>query len=197
MTAELTDDAAELADTDNEVQEATAVTDEAFASVVKDLEDTFNSKGDVLVSIVSDTEDDFVPHVSTGIPSVDAALQIGGFPRGRITELFGPQMSGKTTVSLMAIAEAQKTGGYAAFIDMEHALDYDHAVSLGVDMDRLVVATPEYGEQAFDMLDAMLRQNIFDVIVVDSLASMIPKASLDKDNEDDRALGSHLSLIHI
>ena len=117
--------------------------------------------------------------IPTGSISFDAALGIGGFPRGRVVEVFGPESSGKTTIALQVIAEAQKLGGIAAFIDVEHALDPAYAKKLGVDIDNLLVSQPDYGEQALEIADALVRSNAIDVLVVDSVAALVPKAELE------------------
>ena len=125
-----------------------------------------------------------VESISTGALSLDIALGIGGIPRGRIVEIFGPESSGKTTLALHAIAEAQKTGGVAAFIDAEHALDPIYARNLGVDIDNLVVAQPDTGEQALEIAEALIRSGAIDIIVVDSVAALVPKAEIDGDMGD-------------
>jgi recombination protein RecA len=117
--------------------------------------------------------------IPTGSISFDAALGIGGFPRGRVVEVFGPESSGKTTIALQVIAEANKTGGMAAFIDAEHALDPAYAKRLGVDIDNLLVSQPDYGEQALEIAEALVRSNAIDVLVVDSVAALVPKAELE------------------
>ena len=117
--------------------------------------------------------------ISTGAISFDAALGVGGFPRGRVVEVFGPESSGKTTITLQVIAEAQKTGGMAAFVDAEHALDAQYAQKLGVDLENLLVSQPDYGEQALEITEALVRSNAIDVLVVDSVAALVPKAELD------------------
>ncbi|MCU1220704.1 MAG: recA protein [Candidatus Angelobacter sp.] len=127
--------------------------------------------------------------ISTGSISFDAALGVGGFPRGRVVEIFGPESSGKTTVALQVIAEAQKTGGMAAFVDAEHALDPIYAKKLGVDVDNLLVAQPDYGEQALEIAEALVRSNAIDVLVVDSVAALVPKAELEGEMGD-----SHMGL---
>jgi recombination protein RecA len=127
--------------------------------------------------------------ISTGSISFDAALGVGGFPRGRVVEIFGPESSGKTTVALQVIAEAQKTGGMAAFVDAEHALDPIYARKLGVDVDNLLVAQPDYGEQALEIAEALVRSNAIDVLVVDSVAALVPKAELEGEMGD-----SHMGL---
>ena len=127
--------------------------------------------------------------ISTGAISFDAALGVGGFPRGRVVEVFGPESSGKTTITLQVIAEAQKTGGMAAFVDAEHALDPGYAKKLGVDVDNLLVSQPDYGEQALEITEALVRSNAIDVLVVDSVAALVPKAELDGEMGD-----SHMGL---
>src|SRR6202050_4000086 len=130
-----------------------------------------------------------VAAISTGSISVDNALGIGGFPRGRINEIFGPESSGKTTIALQVIAEAQKAGGMAAFIDVEHALDPAYARKLGVDVDNLLVSQPDYGEQALEIAAALIASGSIDVLVVDSVAALVPKAELDGEMGD-----SHMGL---
>ncbi|HKO17439.1 MAG TPA: recombinase RecA [Acidobacteriaceae bacterium] len=117
--------------------------------------------------------------ISTGSISFDAALGVGGVPRGRVIEIYGPESSGKTTITLQIIAEAQKAGGLAAFVDAEHALDPGYAKKLGVDVDNLLVSQPDYGEQALEIVEALVRSNAIDVLVVDSVAALVPKAELD------------------
>src|SRR5215813_6706450 len=127
--------------------------------------------------------------IPTGSISFDAALGVGGFPRGRVVEIFGPESSGKTTVALQVVAEAQKAGGMAAFVDAEHALDPIYAKKLGVDVDNLLVSQPDYGEQALEIAEALVRSNAIDVLVVDSVAALVPKAELDGEMGD-----SHVGL---
>jgi len=127
--------------------------------------------------------------ISTGSLSIDAALGVGGFPRGRICEVYGPESSGKTTLALQVVAEAQKKGGMAAFIDVEHALDPAYARKLGVDVDNLLVSQPDYGEQALEIVGALVSSGSMDVLVVDSVAALVPKAELDGEMGD-----SHMGL---
>ena len=122
--------------------------------------------------------------IPTGSLALDAALGVGGIPRGRITEIYGPEASGKTTLALHVIAEAQKAGGIAAFVDAEHALDAVYASRLGVDVDALLVAQPDTGEQALDIVEVLVRSGALDVIVVDSVAALVPKAELEGDMGD-------------
>ena len=119
--------------------------------------------------------------ISTGALSIDYALGIGGVPRGRVIEIFGPESSGKTTLALQVIAEAQKTGGLAAFVDAEHALDAAYAKKLGVDIDNLLVSQPDNGEQALEIVEVLIRSNSVDVVVVDSVAALVPKAEIEGD----------------
>lgn len=122
--------------------------------------------------------------IPTGAISLDIALGVGGIPRGRIIEIFGPESSGKTTVALHIIAEAQKVGGIAAFIDAEHALDPTYAKNLGVDIDNLLISQPDTGEQALEIAEALVRSSAVDVVVVDSVAALVPKAELDGEMGD-------------
>src|SRR6516162_10070987 len=125
-----------------------------------------------------------VETVSTGSLGLDIALGIGGIPRGRVVEIYGPESSGKTTLTLHCIAEAQKAGGVAAFIDVEHALDPAYARSLGVDLDNLLISQPDTGEQALDIAEMLVRSNAVDVVVVDSVAALVPKAEIEGDMGD-------------
>src|ERR1700739_5065636 len=127
--------------------------------------------------------------ISTGSISFDAALGVGGVPRGRVIEIFGPASSGKNTITLQIIVEAQKAGGLAAFVDAEHALDPGYAKKLGVDVDNLLVSQPDSGEQALEITEALVRSNAIDVLVVDSVAALVPKAELDGEMGD-----SHMGL---
>ena len=135
-----------------------------------------------------------VPTISTGSISIDVALGIGGFPRGRISEIFGPESSGKTTVALQVAAEAQKVGGMAAYIDVEHALDPVYARKLGVDVVNLLVSQPDYGEQALEITNALITSGSIDVLVVDSVAALVPKAELDGEMGDS-FMGVHARLM--
>ncbi len=122
--------------------------------------------------------------IPTGILSLDIALGVGGIPRGRIVEIFGPESSGKTTVALHVVAEAQKMGGTAAFIDAEHALDPAYAKKLGVDIDELLISQPDMGEQALEIAEALVRSNSVDIIVIDSVAALVPRAELEGEMGD-------------
>src|SRR6185437_11697745 len=132
--------------------------------------------------------------ISTGSISFDSALGVGGIPRGRVTEVFGPESSGKTTITLQIIAEAQRQGGMAAFVDAEHALDPGYAQKLGVDVDNLLVSQPDYGEQAMEITEALVRSGAIDVLVIDSVAALVPKAELDGEMGDSH-VGLHARLM--
>ena len=127
--------------------------------------------------------------VPTGSLAVDAAIGVGGFPRGRVVEVYGPESSGKTTLALSVIGQAQKRGGVAAFIDAEHALDAEYAKKLGVDIDNLLVSQPDHGEQALEIAEMLVRSNAVDVVVVDSVAALVPRAELEGEMGD-----SHVGL---
>src|SRR5687767_15735391 len=125
-----------------------------------------------------------VESISTGSISIDYALGIGGVPRGRVIEIFGPESSGKTTLALQVIAEAQKAGGMAAFVDAEHALDAQYAQKLGVDLENLLVSQPDHGEQALEIVEVLIRSGGVDVVVVDSVAALVPKAEIEGEMGD-------------
>jgi recombination protein RecA len=125
-----------------------------------------------------------IPAISTTSLSLDAAIGVGGVPRGRIIEIYGPESSGKTTLALHIVAEAQKAGGVAAYIDAEHAMDADYAGKLGVDIDQLLISQPDSGEQALEIAEALVRSNGVDVIVIDSVAALVPRAELDGEMGD-------------
>ena len=127
-----------------------------------------------------------IPVISTGSIALDAALGVGGLPKGRVIEIFGPESSGKTTLALHAIAEAQKQGGIAAFIDAEHAFDRTYAQKLGVDTDNLFVSQPDYGEQALEISDNLIRSNAIDIIVIDSVAALTPKSEIEGEMGDSK-----------
>ncbi len=135
-----------------------------------------------------------VEHIPTGSLSLDAALGIGGLPKGRIVEIYGPESSGKTTVALHCVAEAQKQGGIAAFIDVEHALDPIYAAKLGVDIDSLLVSQPDTGEQALEITEQLIRSGAIDIVVIDSVAALVPKAEIEGDMGDSH-VGLHARLM--
>ena len=147
---------------------------EAFKAIEK-------SYGKGAVMKLGDRPLEKIDAISSGSIALDAALGVGGYPRGRIVEIYGPESSGKTTFALHAIAEAQKLGGYAAFIDAEHALDPTYAKALGVDIDNLILSQPDDGEQALEIVEALVRSNALDIIVVDSVAALVPKAEIEGD----------------
>jgi recombination protein RecA len=160
--------------------------DQALERAVSQIERQFG-KGTIM-RLGTDEKLD-VPVISTGSLSLDLALGVGGVPRGRVIEVFGPEASGKTTLTLHIVANAQKSGGTAAFIDVEHALDPDYAKRLGVDLDSLLVNQPDTGEQALEIAELLTRSNAIDVIVVDSVAALVPRAELEGQMGD-----SHVAL---
>jgi len=160
--------------------------DASLDKVLQDLEKQFG-KGAVMR--LGDNSHAKVEVVSTGSLSLDIALGAGGYPKGRIIEIFGPESSGKTTFALHAIAEVQKLGGKAAFIDAEHALDPVYAKNLGVDINELLLAQPDTGEQALEICEALVRSNAIDIVVIDSVAALVPQAEIDGEMGD-----SHVGL---
>jgi recombination protein RecA len=147
---------------------------------------TEQSSDDLPVFRLSDRTGLAVDAIRTGSPLLDAQLGVGGLPRGRVVELYGPEGSGKTTLALSVCAQAQRNGGYIGFVDAEHAIDPQHAANMGVDLDTAVIVQPDFGEQALRMVEQMCNQKIFDVIVIDSVASLVPKAELDGDLGDQK-----------
>ncbi len=160
--------------------------EKALAAALSQIERQFG-KGSMMR--LGDTERESIPAISTGSLGLDVALGIGGLPRGRIVEIYGPESSGKTTLTLQVIAEAQKAGGSCAFIDAEHALDPIYAKNLGVDVDNLLVSQPDTGEQALEICDMVVRSGALDVVVIDSVAALTPKAEIEGDMGD-----SHMGL---
>ncbi len=140
------------------------------------------------------TERENIPVIPTGILSVDLALGVGGLPRGRVAEIYGPESSGKTTLALHVIAEAQRAGGNAAFIDAEHALDTSYAQRLGVDTDNLLISQPDFGEQALEIAEILIRSGGIDVVVIDSVAALVPRAEIDG-NVGDQHVGLQARLM--
>ncbi|MBR2215428.1 MAG: recombinase RecA [Selenomonadaceae bacterium] len=164
----------------------------ALANALKQIEKDFG-KGSIMR--LGDAKANMnVEVISTGILPLDMALGVGGVPRGRIIEIYGPESSGKTTVALHVIAEAQKNGGIAAFIDAEHALDPVYAQKLGVNIDELLISQPDTGEQALDIVDALVRSGAIDVVVVDSVAALVPKAEIEGEMGDS-VVGMHARLM--
>ncbi|MEM9729824.1 MAG: recombinase RecA [Myxococcota bacterium] len=150
----------------------------AVDTVLQNIEKQFG-KGAMMR--LGDRKVEKVPSISSGSPSLDAALGCGGYPKGRVVEIFGPESSGKTTLTLHAIAECQRAGGVAAFIDAEHALDVQYAKALGVDASALLVSQPDNGEQALDIAEILVRSGAVDLVVIDSVAALVPQAELDGD----------------
>lgn len=163
---------------DVELDEKNAEKEKALLDAFKAIEKTYG-KGSVMK--LGDAVSEKVEVIPTGSITLDAAIGVGGYPKGRIIEIFGPESSGKTTFALHAIAEAQKQGGYAAFVDAEHALDPNYAKALGVDIDNLIVSQPDDGEQALEIVEALVRSGVISVIVIDSVAALVPKAEIEGD----------------
>ncbi len=160
---------------------ATADRGRAVEAALANIEKKFG-KGSIMR--LGEREVSDIPAISTTSLSLDAAIGVGGVPRGRIVEIYGPESSGKTTLALHIVAEAQKAGGVAAYIDAEHAMDADYAGKLGVDIDQLLISQPDSGEQALEIAEALVRSNGVDVIVVDSVAALVPRAELDGEMGD-------------
>ncbi|MDR3126221.1 MAG: recombinase RecA, partial [Rickettsiales bacterium] len=159
---------------------------QALAAALSQIEKSFG-KGSIMK--LGEAEHLDIPAISTGSIGLDMALGIGGLPRGRIVEIYGPESSGKTTLALHVVAEAQKAGGTCAFVDAEHALDPAYAKKIGVDIENLVISQPDSGEQALEISDTLVRSGAVDVLVVDSVAALVPKAELEGDMGD-----SHMGL---
>ncbi len=167
-------------------QKTSSERSKALEAAMSHIEKQFG-KGSVMT--LGEKVDSTIESIPTGALSLDIALGVGGVPKGRIIEIFGPESSGKTTVALHMIAEAQNNGGIAAFIDAEHALDPGYARKLGVDIDNLIVSQPDTGEQALEITEALVRSGAVDIIVIDSVAALVPKAEIDGDMGD-----SHVGL---
>lgn len=165
--------------------------EQALEAALKQIEKEFG-KGSVMK--LGDQADQKIESISSGSISLDKALGIGGYPKGRIIEIFGPESSGKTTFALHAIANAQKAGGFAAFIDAEHALDPVYAKNLGVDIENLILSQPDNGEQALEIAEALIKSGSVDIIVVDSVAALVPEAELNGDMGDSH-VGLHARLM--
>lgn len=155
--------------------------DKALKAALSQIERQFG-KGTVMR--MGDKERERIPAISTGSLGLDVALGIGGLPRGRIVEIYGPESSGKTTLTLQVIAEAQRKGGTCAFVDAEHALDPIYAEKLGVNVDELIVSQPDTGEQALEVADMLVRSGAVDVLVVDSVAALTPRAEIEGEMGD-------------
>ena len=160
--------------------------DKALAQVLADIEKQFGKGAIMKLGEQKNMEIDVVP---SGSISLDIALGVGGYPKGRIIEIYGPESSGKTTFALHAIAEVQKTGGRAAFIDAEHSLDPVYASNLGVNIDELLLSQPDTGEQALEICDALVKSEAVSIIVIDSVAALVPQAEIDGEMGD-----SHVGL---
>ena len=162
-------------------------------SLILDKLDKTYSKGTVM-TLGSDSVDASIEVIPSGSLGLDIALGVGGYPKGRIIEIFGPESSGKTTLTLHAIAEAQKMGGTAAFIDAEHAFDSIYAKKLGINLDELLVSQPDNGEQALEIADSLIRSGAIDIVVIDSVAALTPKAEIEGDMGDSK-MGLHARLM--
>ena len=164
----------------------------ALSLVLEKMDKTYG-KGTVM-KLGDNTVDDSIEVISSGSLGLDIALGVGGYPRGRIVEIYGPESSGKTTLTLHAIAEAQKVGGIAAFIDAEHAFDRHYAAKLGIDLENLIISQPDNGEQALEIADNLIRSGAVDLVVVDSVAALTPKAEIEGDMGDSK-VGLHARLM--
>lgn len=170
------------------------ISEEKLKAVKTAIDQIEKSHGKGAIMRLSDTNIVQVDAISTGCLSLDNAIGIGGVPRGRITEIFGPESSGKTTVSLHVIAEAQKVGGLAAFIDTEHALDINYCQRLGIDLNSLLLSQPEFGEQALEIVETLVRSSAIDVIVIDSVAALTPRVEIEGEMGDAQ-MGSQARLM--
>ncbi|AHI53671.1 recombinase A [Spiroplasma sabaudiense Ar-1343] len=155
--------------------------EEILSNVINEIEKSFG-RGSIMK--LGDLNNQNIKTISSGSFLVDDAIGIGGYPKGRIIEIYGPESSGKTTLGLHAIAESQKAGGKAAFIDAEHALDPLYAKKIGVDIDNLLVSQPDSGEQALDILEMLVKSNVIDIVILDSVAALVPKAELEGEMSD-------------
>lgn len=181
-----------LNETEEQIQQTMDKEKEKALKLAIEQIERHHGKGSIMH--LNDREVVKVDAISTGSYSIDAAIGIGGIPRGRITEIFGPESSGKTTLCLHVIAEAQKSGGIAAFIDTEHALDVNYAQRVGVDLNNLLLSQPEFGEQALDIVETLVRSNAIDVIVIDSVAALTPRIEIEGDMGDAQ-MGSQARLM--
>ncbi|MGN0091657.1 MAG: recombinase RecA, partial [Alistipes sp.] len=167
----------------NNTQQSNPEKLKVLTAVMAKIEKDFG-KGSIM-RMSSETVSD-IPVIQTGSITLDAALGVGGYPKGRVIEIFGPESSGKTTLAIHAIAEAQKEGGIAAFIDAEHAFDSSYAQRLGVDIDNLLISQPDNGEQALEIADSLIRSSAIDIIVIDSVAALTPKAEIEGEMGDSK-----------
>ena len=172
--------------TENIVDGVKDAREKALSSALQQIEKSFGKGAVIRLGASADMR---VEHVSTGSMGLDMALGIGGFPRGRVIEIYGPEASGKTTLALSAVAEVQKTGGTAAYIDVEHALDPRYAQNIGVNIDDLLVSQPDTGEQALDIAETLIRSGCIDIVVIDSVAALVPRAEIEGEMGD-----SHVGL---
>ncbi len=168
------------------VQMSTDTKGKAIESALSQIEKKFG-KGSIMR--LGERPQEEIPAISTNCLSLDAAIGVGGFPRGRIIEVYGPESSGKTTLALQVVAQAQKSGGIAAYIDAEHAMDPEYAEKLGVNIEEMLISQPDSGEQALEIAETLVRSNSVDVIVIDSVAALVPRAELDGEMGD-----SHMGL---
>ena len=166
--------------------------EKAIEAAMKEIRSAFNDKGIIMKLGETPTLD--IGVIPTGSLLLDAALGIGGYPKGRIIEIYGPESAGKTTFALEAIAQVQQNGGKAAFIDAEHAIDPEYAKILGVDIDSLILSQPDYGEQGLEIVDMLAKSGAFDLIVVDSVAALVPKSEIEGSFEDN-SVGLHARLM--
>lgn len=171
---------AKAKDTSKEIKE-NVLKNSAIEEAINNIEKTY---GRGTIMRLGGSEQVSIPTIPSGSIALDLALGVGGLPRGRVIEIYGPEASGKTTVALHAIAECQRSGGVAAFIDAEHALDVRYARRLGVDIDNLLVSQPDYGEQALEIADILVKSNGIDIVVIDSVAALVPKAELEGEMGD-------------
>lgn len=169
-----------------ENQDKASVNKEKLQALERTISTIEKSYGKGTIMKLGDDAVEDLPHISTGSLGLDMALGIGGFPRGRVVEIYGPESSGKTTLAIHAIAEAQKAGGIAAFIDAEHAFDRFYAKKLGVDIQNLLVSQPDNGEQALEIADNLIRSGAIDIIVIDSVAALTPKSELEGEMGDSK-----------
>lgn len=160
-----------------EEEKAKKEVDKDIDATIKEIRNYYNDKG--IIMRMGESPEKDVKVIPSGSLLIDSALGVGGYPKGRIIEIYGPESSGKTTLALEAIAQAQEMGGRCAFIDAEHAIDPDYAKTLGVDVDSLILSQPDYGEQALEIVDMLAKSNAIDLIVVDSVAALVPKAELE------------------
>lgn len=171
-----------------------SITEEKLKAIKVALDQIERAHGKGSIMLLSQKQVEQVEVISTGCISLDAAIGVGGVPRGRIIEIYGPESSGKTTICLHIIAEAQKKGGLAAFVDTEHALDINYAQRLGVNLDTLLLSQPEFGEQALEIVETLVRSNAIDVIVVDSVAALTPRVEIEGEMGDAQ-MGSQARLM--